>query len=109
VTVGLLVVIADELVALDEAGALLREPGGEAFVEVGARPLREALVRGVADQDVPKARGLLAGKLGPVGAQQLLPDEGADPAVEILLVRERRAQEAVVEDLPFDRRSLEHR
>ena len=37
VAAGLFEVVAEELVELDELGAVLLEPGGEALVEVGAR------------------------------------------------------------------------
>ena len=50
VAVGLLEVVADDLVELHEVGAELGEPGSEALVQLGARGLRERFVRRVADQ-----------------------------------------------------------
>src|SRR5262245_45465198 len=56
----LLQVVADDLIQL--GGALAQaalEPAREALVEVGPRLLRDAEVRGVADQDVPEAETVL--------------------------------------------------
>ena len=52
---GLLEVVADDLVALDEGVAVLVEPGGEARVQVGRGPPWEGVVGGVADQQVAEA------------------------------------------------------
>ena len=52
---GLLEVVAEDLVQLDEIGAALLEPVGEALVQLGAGRLRQRVVGGVADQEVPEA------------------------------------------------------
>ena len=71
---GLLEVVADELVPLDE-GRLALEPVGEAAVQIRAHGLRQSVVGGVADEQVAEAEAVLAGELRPVGADQLVPDE----------------------------------
>ena len=63
----LLEVVADDLVR-DALPAL--QPAGEALVQVGAQPLRQAEVRDLADQRMREAEGVLAGELGPVGADR---------------------------------------
>ena len=63
VAIRLLEVVADDLVQLDEVGAVLLEPVGEPLVQVGADGLRQRLVRGVADQQVAEAEGLLVREL----------------------------------------------
>ena len=61
VAVGLLEVVGEELLALDDAVAeRALEPGGVALVQVGARLLGEARVGGVADEGVAEAERLLA-------------------------------------------------
>ena len=57
----LLEVVADDLVLLDELDVLL-DPEREALVQVGARLLRQRLVRGVADEEVPEAERVVARK-----------------------------------------------
>ena len=71
VAAGLLEVVAEDLVQLDELGAVLLEPGREALVEVCAGRLRQRVVGGVADQEVAEAEAVLARELRLVGADQL--------------------------------------
>ena len=68
VPIALLEVIADELVSLDERGAMLVEPAREALVQLRARSLRQRLVGGIADEEVAEAEGVLADDLWRVGA-----------------------------------------
>ena len=104
---GLLEVVADELVQLDE-GPLVLEPVGEAAVQVCANGLRESVVGGVADEQVAEAEAVLAGKLGTFGADQLVPDECREPWQHLRLVRRERLHGAAVEDLALDGAALEH-
>ncbi len=60
VPMRLLEVVADDLVALDEV--VRREPLGEALVQLGSGRLRERLVGGVADEQVPEAEALVVRK-----------------------------------------------
>ena len=60
VAVGLLEVVAEELVELDERGRVLLEPESEALVEVRAHGFRERVVGGVAEQEVAEAEAVLA-------------------------------------------------
>ena len=68
VAAGLLEVVAEDLVQLDELGAVLLEPGGEALVQLGADRLRQRVVGGVADQQVAEAEAVLARELRPCRA-----------------------------------------
>ncbi len=56
----LLEVIAEDLLELDEALAVLLKPRREAPVEIGARRLRESLVGGISDQEMAEAIGVVA-------------------------------------------------
>lgn len=67
--VRLLEVVADELVQIFIPAV---EPTGEALVQFGAELLRDALVHGIADQDVPEAESVLDQL---VRANQLFADE----------------------------------
>ena len=64
IAVGLLEVVADDLVALDECLAVLVEPVGEAGVQVGTDRLGEGVVGGVADQQVAEAVTVVAREAG---------------------------------------------
>ena len=68
IAVGLLEVVADDLVQL----ARLDEPGGEAFVQLGASLLRQRGIGRLADQGMAEAEGLLAGDRAALRADQLL-------------------------------------
>jgi hypothetical protein len=73
---GLLEVIAEDLFNLDRAlGTLFLDPEGEALVQLGTNPLRKPGVGSVADEEMAKAEGLLAGHHGAVRADELLPHE----------------------------------
>ena len=61
VSVSLLEVVAEDLVELDELSATLREPLREAPVELGPGRLRERLVGGVPDQEMPEPEPVVAG------------------------------------------------
>ena len=79
VAVGGIEVVADDLLELGEAlaGRPLK-PVGEALVELGPLGLRQGGVGGVADEDVAEAEGIARAQLGPVGPDELLPDEGEE-------------------------------
>ena len=60
---GLLEVVAEDLVELDEIRARALEPGREALVQLGRARLRAGdVVRGVADQQVPEPERVVAGQ-----------------------------------------------
>ena len=73
VPVRLLEVVADDLVALDEV--VLREPVGEALVQLGARRLRQRLVGRVADEQMAEAEALVVGERRRRRADELLAHE----------------------------------
>ena len=62
---GLLEVVAEDLVQLDQLLAALLEPAGEALVQLRPRGLRERVVGGVADQQVAEAEAVLAARTAP--------------------------------------------
>ena len=76
---GPLQVVADQLVQLDELRPVLFDPIGEAAVQVGTRRLGECVVGGVSEQQVVEAKGVLAVKLGLLGADQPLAHERGQP------------------------------
>ena len=57
--------VAEDLVELDEVGAVRLEPGGEALVQLGPGRLRQRVVGGVADQQVAEAEAVLARRAAP--------------------------------------------
>ena len=109
VSVSLLEVVAQELVELDELSAALREPLREAPVKIRAGRLRERLVRGVPDQEMPEPEPVVAGELSPVGTDQILAGQHRQARRDLCLLRCERLHGAAVEQLPFDRAALEHR
>ena len=62
---GLLEVVAEHLVELDEAGPVLVEPGRESFVELGPGGLRQCFVGGVPAQQMAEAEGFLGAGTAP--------------------------------------------
>ncbi len=70
VAIGLLEVVAEQLVELDELGAVLREPVGELLVQLRPLRLRQALVGGVAHEEMTEAERILSGEQRPVGADR---------------------------------------
>ena len=106
---GLLEVVADDLVQLQEL-AVLAEPIGEELVQVRANGLREGLVGGVADQQMPETVGVVPGDLGAIGPHELLAYERQQAARHVLAERlgsERRHRSAV-EHLALHGATLDH-
>ena len=60
IAICLLEVVAEDLVQLHERRALLLQPLGEAFVQLGPSRLRQRVVCGVADQQMTEAIGVVA-------------------------------------------------
>ena len=94
IPVGLLEVVAEDLlVVVRVVRRDLRQPPGEALVQVGSLFLRHRLVGRVADQEVSEPERVLAGELGAVGADQFLPREReqarADMRAAVLRARAR--------------------
>ncbi len=108
VAAGLLEVVAEDLVQLDELGAVLLEPGCEALVQLGAGRLGQRVVSGVADQQVAEAEAVLAYEVGLVRPDQLLAHERGQARSHVGLVGCERLHGAAVEDLTLDRAPLEH-
>ena len=109
VAVGALEVVAHDLVLLDKRCVHI-EPDGKGLVELGSRPLGERVVRGVPDQEVAEAVGLLVGVDGLVRADQLLPHEREEMGGDVVALARRREllHRPAVEDLPFDGAAADH-
>jgi hypothetical protein len=60
VATRLLEVVPENFVQLDQVGAMVLQPIGEAAMELGADRLRQGVIGGVADQEVPEAIGVVA-------------------------------------------------
>ena len=108
VEAGLLEVVAEYLVQLDQLDAVLLQPGCQALVQLGAGRFRQCLVGGVADQQVTETEAVLADELGFVGSDQLLAHERGEAWRHLGLGRGERLDGATVEVLALDRASLEH-
>ena len=107
VTVGLLEVIAENLVELDQRLAVDGEPVGESFVQLGPGRFRQRLVGGVADEQVAKAVGVVLRQQRLLGSNQVLPHQRHELTVDRAAIRESRDRSAV-EDLALDRAPLQH-
>ena len=103
---GLLQVVAEELVELDEI--LLGEPVSEPLVKLRTVGLRQRLVRRVADQQVVKAEAVLACDLCAVGADQLPPHQRGQPRRHLVAVAREGPDCAAMEDLALDGSAFEH-
>jgi hypothetical protein len=108
IAVRVLEVVPDDLVQLDEAGAVLLEPEGEALVQLRPGRLRQRLVRGIADEQVAEAIGLLVREHRLLRAHEILPHELDEPAVHLGLLRREGSDGTAVENEPFDRAALQH-
>ena len=108
IAVGLLEVVTEDLVQLDQVGAVALEPNREALVQLCTCRLREPVVRRVADQEMAEPEGVVAGQLCPIGPDELLPDERHQLRRHVLLVGLERLDATAVEDLPLDGAALEY-
>src|SRR5262249_42082336 len=110
--VRLLEVVADDLLVLEHArtGRTL-EPVRETLVEVGARRLGERPVRGVANEEVPEAKRLVAGERRALRPDDVAADERREAVLQqhVGKLGHELAQRAVVEDRALDRRPDEDR
>ena len=108
VAMGLLEVVTEYLVHLDEFRPVPFEPVCKARVKIRPRRLRERLVGGVPDQDMPEAEAVLARDLRPVWANEFAAYEAGQPCRHLRLFGCKRLHGAPVEDLALDRTPLEH-
>ena len=108
--IGLLQVVAEELLGLDNAVAERPlEPYGVALVEIGTRRLGESLVGGLADEGVAEAERILTRQCRRLGADQLLAHQAHQPGGHRVpaLRRRERDNPAEMEHLALDRRAFE--
>src|SRR4029453_12945039 len=76
-------------------------------VQFGACGIGKSVVRRIPDQQMTEAKAVLARKHRPIGANQLLADEGGEPGCHLALLRRKRLDCAAVEELALDRPALE--
>ena len=103
---SLLEVIPEQLVELDQLGAVLREPVCELLVQPRPLRFRKALVRRVAHKEVTEAKSFLSGEHRPVRADELLADERRQPAREPRFLGRECLDDDPVEHLTFDGAAL---
>jgi hypothetical protein len=105
-------VIADDLgVRIVSSRRPLIEPGGETLVQLRPGLLRQRLVGGVADEDVPEAEAVLAREVSRTRSDQLLAHEGGEVQADrgrFQPLRSKMGDSAAVEGLALDRCALEH-
>ena len=107
IPVGLLEVVADDLVALDEVVRPI-EPVGEALVQLGAGRLGQRLVCRVANQQVPEAEAFVLGEGRRGRADELLAHERREMRLDRRPHgnRSEHGNRAAMEDLALDRSAL---
>ena len=107
---SLLQVVAEQLVELDQGGSAPVEPGGELFVQLGAKLLGDRSVDGIVDEHVHEAEAVLAREVGRLQTDEVAPDrtEQVRPCLRLLLGGKHRGDGATVKHHPLDRRSFEH-
>ena len=100
--------MAQDLVELDEIGGPLLEPVREPLVQLGPHRLREGVIRGVPDQEMPEAKGVVPRQQRPSGPDQLPADERGEPRADMCFLGVERLHGTAVEDLAFHRAPLQH-
>ena len=108
VAIRLLEVVAEHLVAVEQVGGAGLEPACEPLVQVRAGRLRQHVVRGVANQDVPESVGLVTLELCEIGTEQVLTHERGEHRPEVSFCGRECPQRAEVEDAALDGAALEH-
>ncbi len=86
---------------------MLLEPVREALVQVGPGRLRQRVVRGVPDQEVPEAERIVLRQRRGRRPHELLSDEAHQLCGDRRVVGRERLHCAAVEDLPLDGAALE--
>ena len=104
----LLEVVADDLVPLDQLAAALFDPARIALVQVRACGLGQSTVCRVTDQQVAKTEPILTRQLWPLGTNQLSPRERREAWRQLQFLGHEDLNGTAVEQLTFDRGSLEH-
>ena len=108
VPAGLLEVVAEDFVQLDQLATVLLEPVRELLVQIGPGRFGKRVVRRVADEEMAEAEGVVPRDLRAIRADERLADERGE-ARRHLSISGERLDGAAVEDLPFDRASLQDR
>ena len=102
-------VVAEQLFVLTRPVARdSLEPAGKSRVPAGAQLLRDALVRGLPDQDVAEPIGVLARQHRLVGAEELLALERPHRRQDLIRIGAEGRQRSQVEHLALDRGPLDH-
>src|SRR5207302_4939451 len=108
VAARLLEVMPEDLVDLDELTGTPLEPERELLVEVRACRLGQRVVRGIPDQEMAEAKGVLPRQQRARRTDQLAPDERGEPRADVRLLGIERLHRSAMEDLALDRTALEH-
>jgi hypothetical protein len=104
---GLLEMVPENLVQLDEIPTALFQPTGDALVQIGPGRLRQRVVGGIANQEVAEAEAVLDREQGLVRTDQLLADERGEMRRHLAVLGER-LHGAAVKELALNRSPLEH-
>ena len=105
---GLLEVVAEDLIELDQVSSMSFEPTRKALMQLRARRFPEPFIGGIANQQVAKAEAVVTDDLRPLRTDQLLTDEAGEPRRHLLLLGCERLYRTAVKDLALDRTALEH-
>jgi hypothetical protein len=86
-----------------------RQPVGEPLVQHGPLRLRQCVVGGVPDEEMPEPKCFLVGKRGDTRPHELLPHEPEQPRRYIQIVGCQCSDRPAVEHLALDGATLERR
>src|SRR5690348_11555157 len=100
-------VVADDLVELDQLVPVPIEPARKLRVELCASLLRQRVVGGVTDEQMPKAERMVAGERCGRRMDQLLANEPVQLRFDVRCLRQLEHGTAM-EDLPLDSAPLDH-
>ena len=106
---GLLQVVAEHLVQLQERRSVAFQPVGEALVQLGPKLLGHRPVDGVADEDVHEPEAVLAGEVRRLRTHEVPPDRTEQMSARLRpFVRWKQGGDgAAVKHRPLDRRPLQ--
>src|SRR5208282_312696 len=86
VAVGLFEVVAADLVTFDEMACALVQPESELLMQLSTHRLRQALIGRVANQQVPKAIGVVARQSSKLGSDEVLAHQGHELGRNLIVV-----------------------
>ena len=107
-TDGLLEVIADKLVALDQPCLLGIDPARKLLVQPGSRRLRERVIGGVPQEEVTESEAIVGRQERPGPVNQTLGNECSEVGLHECVIGAERLESAAVEKPALDRGESEH-